>query len=169
MTWCKLQNYTNKVCRKNLWRVEHLGYELDDLMQESWIVYDKCLSTFKGTEDAHFMAYYKTMLNNRINYLSKKDLGIKNYVQLEEAKQSYDIEDEVLLRVKLALAPKSIKRIIEVILNPPAKYIELITKRAKGARGFNNNKLLCAMLGVSTITNGGVVNILKFFKDFLKS
>lgn len=68
---------TCKLCNGFVDKVEVI-YNTDDLFQECWMVYDKCLRYFKGKTKEEFVSLYKTAAKNRLlNLKRKKENGLK--------------------------------------------------------------------------------------------
>jgi hypothetical protein len=171
MKWEDMQGYVNETCRKNLWRVEYLGYDLDDLKQESWLVYHECKKYYNNDSNAHFLTYYRIALHNKMKKLTKLNKMIQEHYSPfgdEDYEAIEGNEAEILLKVKLSFAPKIIKKILSLIENPPEKYADKFNQHTKGNRGFNSNTTLCEMLGVTDVTSMKS-NVLKKIKDYIKS
>jgi hypothetical protein len=168
MEWNELKSFVNKTCRKNIWRVEYLGYDIFDLKQEAWLVYNDCIKKYNGTGgDKQFFAYFKMALLNKITNLSQKNSEIKeHFISIEETgEMNNGAEEEILFRVSLSLAPESIKRVIKILENPPEEYEIRLKRCGKGVRGVNSNKLLCDMLKIPA----GKINVLEYFKNYIKN
>jgi hypothetical protein len=168
MKWSELESFINKVCRKNVWKVEYLGYDILDLKQEAWLVYNDCMKKYNGTGgNKQFFAYFKMAFLNKITNLSQKNSEIKeHFISIEETNEmNNNAEEEILFKASLSLAPESIKRIINILENPPKEYETRLKRCGKGVRGVNSNKLLCDMLKIPV----GKTNVLEYFKDYIRN
>lgn len=158
-----ITNYCKKFVNNNLWKVQTLGYEFDDLYQECWIVFDRCKREYPDVEDNHFMALFKKALINMINTLSVKDT--KEREMKATIEDFYDIisrEEEISIaefNVTISEAPDIIKKTIELLDNPPKKFNDRI-----GIKGYSNNKLLCSLLGLSSYKVNLYVLLQEYFK-----
>lgn len=155
-----LSNYCKKFSKANLWKVEMLGYEWDDLYQECYIVYDRCAKKYSGLDDAQFMAKFKKSLQNRIIKLTQKNkeeklLRENLFYYMEETIE--DPLEKADFNITVSMAPPLVKKAVGLINNPPKTIIDKL-----GQREFRSNKFFCACLGVSPKHN----NILEVIKNY---
>lgn len=65
---------------RNHWRVREVCPEYDDLVQECFIKFLHMCDTYPGVmEPAHFMALYKTAVNNMVNTMSMKATAHRDF------------------------------------------------------------------------------------------
>lgn len=141
-----LKHLCLKICYKNVWRVKPLCIDVDDLMQECWIIYNTCVNKYTDLEDAQFVALLKRSINNMINDLSteaSKHNDTCVYFEEMETESVFDLEKEVDFRIKMALAPKIIKNIISIL----SSNTEDELKR----KGWSRNKILKKLFGYDNL------------------
>jgi len=79
-----MERWMIRRCHDNYWRVSE-WMEIEDLVQEGHRVYADCRRRYKErvTDKRHFMALYKTCLNNHLTDLAAKRYRALNLVELE--------------------------------------------------------------------------------------
>ena len=74
LTWennSLVSNICKTFARNNLWKVQNLCFDFDDLMQEFYIVFHTCKERYSDLSDEMFMGRFKIALANRVVNLSK--------------------------------------------------------------------------------------------------
>jgi len=114
-----IHNYTKRLCRQFGSKLYCIGYDFDDLMQECWITYYKCLKSFKGQTTRDFMVFYSRAIKNRIFNLLRKN---KNELKFREKLTFVDeinfdeIGCYVDLKYKLGILPKKLRDKVKIVL-----------------------------------------------------
>ena len=125
--WEDVESLAKNIAYKSEWKTRHLSIMQDDLVQESWIVFNKCANNGNTYENlSHFLTFFQTSLKNRIQDLIKYKITEKDslcdydftdeegndyFENLGESKHSSDFQ------TKLSEAPIEIKDALSLILN----------------------------------------------------
>jgi hypothetical protein len=155
MDWTgPIEGYSKNYISRQLYKLEPLGYEFCDLINEAYLVYDKCKRKYGDTDSPkHFMALFKTALNRHFFDLwyprreePFKRLEVEN---IESISPFGDIEEEGIFQILLGEAPREIKEVLSHIFNAPDEVLDLIGfhDRRRGRSLVSCNKKLCALLG----------------------
>ena len=150
------EKYSCKKIHDNLWRMQNIGYEFEDLYQEAAVVFCECRSRYNVENARHFMSIYSKALHDRFY-----DLAIKSYKSI--ATSDFDDDDnskyEPLdfsqgeLRLKLGSLSDELKQVMNLIINAPEEMLKAFN--LKNGRGLNNK--MCKLLGL----DGNVIERLK--------
>lgn len=155
-TWTgSIEGYSKNYCIKNLWKFLPLSYDLEDLMQESYVVFLKCQMRYPEIDTPqHFMSLFKSALHNYLFDLSKPYLmEVQHLVYLPEEVNLENFsfaEEEATLRILLSQAPKEVKQVLNLLFNAPIELLDMIGFNSTDRRGkslVSCNKKLCALLG----------------------
>ncbi len=159
--------YALKQARKSVWRLQYLGYSEEDIVQEAYLAYDRCLTLY-GTIFAGdaLSLEYKASVRNLISSLSVKDSkereGLKEYKESEYiAKEGSPFANSNFFDL-LRKAPIEVKEVLSLVFNTPQELLEEVTGSLKSSRGFNDNKFLCEQLGYNRFR----VNLVKITKRY---
>lgn len=147
-----IEGFSRNFARLQLYKLQPIGFEFDDIVQEAYIVFDKCKTTYPDLDTAkHFMSLYKIALRRRlfdIWYPKRNEqfllTELDNFV--EEFK---DVEREGFFRVLLSEAPKEIKEVLSLLFRAPDEVLELLglSQKRKGRSIESSNRKLCALFG----------------------
>ena len=171
-----VEGYTKNQAGKLLKQFSCISFEIQELVNEGYIVWDKISKTYKTIQEPrHLMSLYKTALKNRFQTLVQVGFAYqKNFEFLKSnedtldelfSKKKYINASSVEFRTLINQAPKEIKDILILILETPQEAVDLLGLNIKRRRGFNNNPLLCQVLGY----NPSTTNLVKMFKEYFVS
>lgn len=149
-----IEGYSKNYCIKNLWKFASIGYDLQDLTQESYVIFLKCQMRYQETDTPqHFMALFKTAIHNHLYDLSKpyfhelqyltrlsEELDLENYSSVEECGT---------FAILLSQAPIEVKQVLNLLFKAPEELLEMIgvTDGRRGKNLVSCNRKLCALLG----------------------
>jgi len=142
--------YAMKYLARNEWRVRPL-YELDDLLQESYLLFLKLQERYNFQNAKHFMAMWKICLHNWLGGLSM--LRTKRCeVSLEEIDLVDTKQDRAVAIIawekRKATAPEPIRRLVEAVESgrgvPSLKF-----RRYHSGGREATSKHLCRIAGVN--------------------
>ncbi len=149
--------YIKTVSSRNVWKMKAIGYEEEDLLQEAFFVYERCLSNYGTvlTETGKLSPAFKSSINNFLTDLSiestKKGSFVENGITPEdlfgqESRHSYN---EGYLRILLREAPKEAIEVLNLFFNTPAELVDEVLDflNKKHSKGFKCNAFLCKVLG----------------------
>ena len=98
-----IEGYSKNYVAKRLFKLEPLGYEFCDLVQEAYLVFLKCKRMYEPENAKHFMSLYKTALRNKffdLWYPKRSEPFL--LVELEEIHESFsNIEQEGNFKILL--------------------------------------------------------------------
>ena len=149
-------------------------YELEDLMQEGYLLYMKVIEKYKEiNEPKHLMSLYKSALKNRFSEVANELLELSKTVYIEQPTddESENVFNKITssvnteFRTLLSTAPTEIKDLLFLIFDTPQEYLEILGLNKKRRRGFQNNPLVCKLLGY----NSAKVNLVKNFKEYFET
>jgi hypothetical protein len=144
-----IEGYATNQISKNLWKFLWIGYEFDDLYQESWMVFDTCRNQYLEMDTPqHFMSLYKTALHNKFYDLNIKSSLDREYLEDYDLMEYYLPDRRKSIVLDLDKAPSEVRTALSLIFNAPSEILELIGFTKKNSRGFLNNKKLCSLLGL---------------------
>ena len=155
----EIEGYATNFFHKNLWKIA-ATHDLDDAMQEAWFVFRKCDATYPDTEPAHFMALFKTALNNRTMNLAKTATRVRSSIFL-----SHQADSELIMEVDAQIgetdnsgylsrlitqAPAEVKQVLSLFLSAPSEILEAAMDawQGSGKRGAGGNEHVCKLLGL---------------------
>lgn len=137
--------------KKNHWRVA-AHYDLDDLIQEGYFCYCRCLSMYPHiTHPPHFMALFKRCFTNHCHFLASRvsrqpdaiiaSFDPSKFHDADEVLQSLvpPQQEEATLRTLIGQLPSEIKELLK-ILSSDAKAIPMLV-HADGRRETTNDYL----------------------------
>ena len=118
-----IEGYSKKWAIKNSWKVKALGYEVEDLFQECYLIFRECLDNFSGIEEKMFMEYFKTALDHRIYRLSSNTKEFINHVvYLDDiAENNICKEEEATFYTRLSIDKGNVKEILDIIFSDDMK------------------------------------------------
>jgi len=130
-----VRNYCLKFSNLNVWKVKKLGYSSEDLFQECFIVYERCLRKFKGGNEALFFSLFKKSLNNMLYTLQKKalqelELFSEPYWD-SETTQHIDLEKEIYFVLTMDEAPQEVKNYIKKYSSENVKKVGVLGRKVK--------------------------------------
>lgn len=160
--WEDVDSFISKFCSKYIYKVKTPYYGREDLYQDCWVTFDKCLKSFNGKTEQEFMVFFKTALFNHIKNMRRNISKEKEATEKYSQPDSEDgLESLVNLHLKLVNAPTFIKKLFEVLLSPPQSY-----KDAEHKIAFENNATAIAKY---FNYNPRKVNYLKDFRNYILS
>ena len=109
----KIVNFCKRYSKRNLWRVECLAFDFDDLLQECFIVFYECKNRYSQLDNDEFFKKFIKSLNNRVINLVKKQRNADYYLQDNFdffVDNSIDVESLVDLKLKLENIPYNFKK-----------------------------------------------------------
>ncbi len=71
--------WASRYCSRQVWRL-HNQFDLDDLLQEAWIVFDRVERKYTDVTDRQLMALYKISMVNHIHSLARKTRKLENEI-----------------------------------------------------------------------------------------
>src|ERR1700693_1276040 len=124
-----LKGWIHKTARNNLWKVG-TWYDLDDLIQEGYLVYCKCLKRFEEADHLpenekrkRFMAYFKSAYENHLRDLAQEKTPEMSFAALtsdteQEVQSVFDIPqpEEVSLYMALLQAPTEVLEVFQALI-----------------------------------------------------
>ena len=173
--WNDMLGIAKKLTWKNLWRLEALGYEYDDALQECFIKFMQCSKQTYETQK-HFCTYYVTALQNHFNTLSKTSskkhqgefFADEIFINiLSENSQAYFILEPQRDVVKEVLrnAPTDLQRVVNILINLPNDFLGNLLQIKQGKlAGKLSNSLLCSLVGVDSNKVNLRTQLLKYFR-----
>src|ERR1043166_3474936 len=146
-----LKRWIHSTDRQNLWKVG-AWYDLDDLVQDGYMVYCKCLKNFKkgdnpeNEEPARFMAYFKfafmnhlrDLANSRTRTLDNSFSDVSTERDEEVAALEIPFHEEASLHMALVQAPKEIVEVLSVLVQDAkdaGSYLRTRLRKRKTANG----------------------------------
>lgn len=164
-----VEGYTKKKALGILWRFKNVGYEMEDVIQEGWIVYAECCRRYgdKVVNEAHFMSLFKKLLHSRFIDLTSNKIPIceeresGSFEEPEKIKEPVCFESS-MLRVLWSQAPAEIAQVLVVVRDTPSDLAKMLGLDIKRRRGFHNNKALCDYFG----WDSKKVNIPKMMNEY---
>lgn len=164
-----VEGYTKNQAIKLLNQYNYKQFEVSDLVNEGYIVYQRILDKYPSiTEPKHLMALYKTALKNRFWELSH---FIKTEYEYIVNKDNYDVdrifeipgELDTMFRTVLSTAPKEVKDFLNLVIDSTAN--DILGLHEKHKRSFFNNPLLCKILGYDSTK----INIIEVVKEYFSN
>ena len=148
-------------------------YELEDLMQEGYLLYMKVIEKYKEiSEPKHLMSLYKSALKNRFSEVANELLEVSRFMYIDTSDEESEnvvatlpSSDSTEFRTLLSTAPTEVKDLLFLIFDTPQEYLEVLGLNKKRRRGFQNNPLVCKLLGY----NPAKVNLVKNFKEYFET
>src|SRR5580698_10125815 len=138
--------------RKNRWKLEQV-YEFEDLLQDAYLTFRRVRASYpRVTEPKHFMALFKTAMNNEfIDRARYKQIKSQSEASLDEDALEYLMKstgteaNEGYLRIALAELPPEAKLVLAAYNNP--ERLEVLRQRVKRTnnRRENLNMKLCRL------------------------
>lgn len=142
--------------KKNYWRVSSPCFDLEDLIQEGYICYCRCLDMYgeKITEQRHFMSLLQITFANHVNQLSQgktssyspvrakfQEVAISDYkdgeIKLEELAPTEP--EEASFMALLGQLPAELKELVSILLSDVSTPME---------EGESINEWLCRLAGL---------------------
>ena len=166
--------YAKSFLAKNVWRVGTI-YDLDDLLQESYMLFVRLRERYTITGPRHFMAMWKTCLHNWLHNLAKerrrhREVTLSSLVTEDEDGNAVEWQppapakqqQEVDFRVHFREAPPAVKKLVTRAKRgrPPRLSRQCV---ALGGRREKTNEYLCRIAGVDPTTP-----LRRMFRDWLR-
>jgi DNA-directed RNA polymerase specialized sigma24 family protein len=155
--------YAKKYLLKNAWRTSPM-YELDDLLQEAFLLFAKLVDRYKFETPEHFMAMWKRTLHNLVINIARERTR-KPYVSLGCSQESsakysndfcehgghFDPEDKkstdalvaIDLKMQIADAPEKVRQLIN-----RSKEKAFYRRRKKSGERGTTGAFLCRRAGI---------------------
>lgn len=175
--WKDMVGVAKRFTYKNLWRLEALGYEFEDGLQDCYLKFHQCKKNEFETKK-QFCTYFVTALLNHFNTLSntssKKhqseffadEIFIQGVEEEKHTRPNFIVNpDKDKVKEKVINAPMEVKRVVNVLLNLPSELFStfLYVKQGK-VTGRLSNQLLCSLVGVDETKTNLRMQLLKYFK-----
>lgn len=164
-----VEGYTKNQAIKLLNSYNHLQFEVPELVNEGYIVYQRVLDKYSSiTEPKHLMALYKTALKNRfweLEYFirtNRKVLFDKDIYELDTISEIPGDLD-TMFRTILSTAPKEVKDFLNLVIDSTTN--DVLGLHEKHKRSFFNNPLLCKILGYDSTK----INIIETVKEYFSN
>jgi len=133
-----IKAYTIKFLRENLWRYDPVLCGMDDLLQDAYIVFERCTVKYPRVMHApHFMALYKTALLNELIDLANKNIERKSaFVDgVEDVSElACNLADEGSVSIVLANAPPEVLLLLSVFASD--RHLQELRKPSRRHRGL---------------------------------
>ena len=169
-----IEGWTVNYCKQHFWRVER-SMEWADLMQESYIVFLRCLAKYPDLETPqHFMALYKRAWCHELNDLAEKDTRLRVMVQESSLNHEDDgpayeatgeLQNDGHLAILLKEAPSEVLAVLNLFLSAPTELVEMAldgwTGRDRRTTTKGSSKI-CRMLGLNPD-----LDVLQLVEDYL--
>lgn len=134
-----IKNYCLGFSKLNIWKIRKLGYAKEDLFQECFIVYERCIRKFKGGDNALFFSLFKKSLNNMMYTLQKKALiemglfpvSVRDFEKDFNDERSVNLEKEVYFVLTMGEAPQEIKNYIKKYSSENVKKVGILGRKVK--------------------------------------
>lgn len=162
-----VENWTRKELRKNLWRIESGVVGIEDLMQDSFLLFEKIKRKYKYVDENRWLfALYKTAFFNELVDLSKANSKRLEFeVELKEQETEFygDVSWQ-RLRVRerfLSGLPSEVKKVMFIFLNCPDEVFQI------GVKAIHRNKpfLIRDIFGLSLCEVKEAIDYLKSTLD----
>lgn len=138
-----IEGYVVNHLKKNYWRVARL-HERDDVMQEAFLVFLRVKVKYPELETPqHFMALFKTAWGNHFTDMANDDTQSRVLVDAPrvafddgesvEYDMPGDCDNDGLLAVMLAEAPKEVSMVLNLFLNAPQELLDVALGSWRGA------------------------------------
>jgi hypothetical protein len=157
-----IEGWTVNYCKLNFWRVNG-SMEWDDLMQEAYLVFLRCVGKYPELETPqHFMALYKTAWFHAFTDFAHVDTKLRLLVSettltQEGEEVSYepigDLNHDGSLATLIRQAPKEVLMVLNLFLSAPTEIVEMALTSWKGRDrrcSTGGSKRICQMLGLPT-------------------
>ena len=163
-----IEAYSKNQVRANLWKLEALGYDFEDLLHVAVECFCVCRDRYKVENAKHFMGLFKMCLHNKFYDLARvasleRGLIVETSENVLNFLNQGFCESEGTFRVLLKNAPTEIKQVLSLVLNAPNELLESIGFSKKKDKGFCANKRLCRLLGY----NSDEINLVQRVKEYL--
>lgn len=161
-----IEGFVKNYSVKNLWRVESSVHSLDDIFQDSYILFLELKKKYgKDVNNPKwFMSLYKVSFINYFNKLSNRRTDFYDLKNLDIFNNKDFSSDDSYFSVLLSEAPHEIKAVLNLFINSPKDLLDDIFRswKVRGKRKDDGNAFLCELLGL----NKEDVDIKKSFKDY---
>lgn len=150
--WKDVVDVTKSIAVKNCWRTEFLSIGYDDLYQEGWIVFNKCLRREDNVYECkkHFIGFFKqAFLNKILDIIKYKRNEKENTVVLDNSNEGDDCSDNHLcyssddssdFKLKLSEAPIEIRMTITLLMMKQIKINRITNKNICECLGYDYHK-----------------------------
>lgn len=124
-----IQGWAVRYSAANAWKVSAI-MELDDLLQESYMIFLKCKERYPALEEAkHFMALYKRAFINHVTDLGESATRSKGEtdgdIQYIYDTQQGETDNDGRLATLLRQAPREVQMVLNLMLNAPQELVDL--------------------------------------------
>lgn len=123
------QFFAFNFCKKNAWRVSHVVGDVEDCVQECWVLFDDCKRWYGATikTKAQFMYIFKTAVKWKFDTLSVKDTKLREGQQFFESKHSdISVVSNANLAANLSHASSELKQVLNIFMNAPNEVMETL-------------------------------------------
>ena len=152
--------YAVKYLRRHEWRVRPY-VELDDLLQEAWITFEKLKARYEFKSPSHFMAMWKCALHNLVLNAAQARTRRREVMFSEEANRGgvHKDFDNFEWADHLRGAPGPVKQLLRAAASRRGRRP---AHRRIGLKRETTNHYLCRMAGLS-----GAVPLRRLFENWL--
>lgn len=160
-----VEGYTKNQSVRFIKGFSYSWFEVSDLMSEGYIVYSKIKEKYKEiSEPAHLMSLYKTALKNRFAEIAKDLLTDKEHLITFDSWKLPSLDNTEFMAI-VTNAPTEVKETLMLMLDTPKEMAESLGLNVKRRRGFQNNPLVCKLLGYDPAK----INVVKLFKEYFST
>lgn len=160
--WEDVHFAAKDVAIKNEWRTTFLSIGWEDLFQEGWMVFKKCIDECNEYQNRwHFLAFFKRAFKNKITDMIKyKRTEKENEIDIIE----YDNESSEISLIDTFISKESAD--FKTKLKEAPEYISNVITLLKVFPNMNRitNRRLCAMLGYDS----NKIDLIKEVKNYFK-
>ena len=150
------ENIIKRIIKKYLVLSKRIGYEYNDLYQESLISFIKAINTYDEEKNANFKTYVYKIIDNDIKNIINKNMILKylplnNAFSLDEKKEGYEedlynkINDESLRPIEETIIKENTEEIKKSLTSNELKIYELKQEN-------KTNKEISTILNISIKT-----------------
>lgn len=124
-----IQGWAVNYSAANAWKVSAI-MELDDLLQESYMIFLKCKARYPVLEEAkHFMALYKRAFTNHVTDLAELASRSKDEtdhdISVIHMTHCGETDNDGRLATLLRQAPREVQMVLNLMLNAPQELVDL--------------------------------------------
>jgi hypothetical protein len=153
-----IEGWTVNYLKNQAWRTEP-EMDLDDLVQEAFLIFDKCAGAYpRVTSPSHFMSLYKTSIINRVHRLAgnrsrRKEVHVTGKNEegelvdgLELIPTGFEEQEDVEIRLLMEDLPGPIFRVLKAAMDGD---LEQEFVRSEGIRE-TTNQFLCRIAEIDS-------------------
>jgi len=142
--------YAKKYLAKNAWRTRP-EFELDDLLQEAYILFVRLVARYEFENPRHFMSMWKRALHNGVVNLARRRTR-RGEVSLEFGASIPARRDSLLAEIDwntdVAEAPPLVKQLVSRVLGASGKGRKPSRTKLVGGGRETTNAFLCHRAGI---------------------